>query len=107
MIHTLRSLYGEKASQDIDDDVWIADAAAGDWVIFTADDVTKVPIQLDALVRAGTRAFWIPNAGLSGPQQIEHFTLNINRILQRARKPGPYLVGVYMTKPHLRWKWRP
>jgi PIN like domain len=106
VIHTLRSLYGEDGAQTVDDEQWIRDAAKGDWVLFTKDDVTKVPLQLDALIRARSRGFWLPNAGLPGPTQVQHFTSNIHRILQRARKPGPYLVGVYLTEPYLRWKWR-
>lgn len=74
---------------------------------FTKDDVTKVPIQLAALIQAKSRGFWLPNANLPGPRQVEYFTFNIHRILQRSRKPGPYLVGVYMAKPYLRWRWRP
>jgi hypothetical protein len=107
VVHTLRSLYGEEAAQEIPDQEWIDDAAAGDWLLFTKDDVTRVPVQLDALVQAKARGFWLPNAGVPGPQQVEHFTFNIHRILQRARTPGPYFVGVYLTKPYLRWKWRP
>jgi PIN like domain len=108
VVHTLRSLYGERAAQRVPDEQWIADAAVGGWLWFTKDDVTKVPIQLDAMIRSRSRGFWLPNAGLPGPRQVEHFTFNINRILRRAQAvPGPYLVGVYMTKPYIRWKWRP
>jgi PIN like domain len=107
VVHTLRSLYGEQAGQSVPDEQWIADAAAGNWLWFTKDDVTKVPIQLAALVQAKSRGFLLPNANLPGPEQAKHFTFNIHRILQRAKQPGPYLVGVYLVKPYLRWRWTP
>jgi len=34
-------------------------------------------------------------AGPRGDEQVERFLVNINRIAQRSRKPGPWICGVY------------
>jgi hypothetical protein len=107
VIHTLRSLYGEAGASRAPDEQWIGDAAKGNWLIFTKDDITKVPIQLEAMSAAASRVFYLPKAGLPGDIQVEHFTVNIHRILQRSHKPGPYLVSLHLNKPYLRWHWRP
>ncbi|MGH2865871.1 MAG: hypothetical protein ACRDJX_11575 [Solirubrobacteraceae bacterium] len=54
---------------------------------------------------AGLRVFCLTSAGLRGEQQVERFVSNRHRIAQRARKPGPYICGVYERK--LRRLWPP
>jgi hypothetical protein len=109
VVHTLRSLYGgEDNAQKTPDIRWLADLAAHGWLRFTKDDVTKVPIQLDAMIQAKTRVFWLPDRSLEKAKQNEHFTFNINRILNRAaRRPGPYVVALHLVKPYLRTYWKP
>lgn len=109
VVHTLRSLYGgEDKAQWVKDERWLADLAAHGWLRFTKDDVTKVPVQLEAMIQAKTRVFWLPERSLKGPDQNEYFTFNIERILNRAaRRPGPYVVSLHLEKPYLRTYWKP
>jgi hypothetical protein len=39
--------------------------------------------------------FCLTNANLRGEAQRERFVTNIHRIVQRSRKPGPWICGVY------------
>jgi len=49
------------------------------------------------------RAFCLTNAQLRAEEQTKRFVDNINRILQRARKRGPYIYGVYEGRLERLW----
>ncbi len=61
------------------------------------------PAEREALMRAGVRAFCLTNAQLRAEEQTKRFVENINRILQRARKRGPYIYGVYEGRLERLW----
>jgi hypothetical protein len=46
----------------------------------------------------------LPAAKLTGPQMAERISLHLNRVLQRARKPGPYLYLIHAHSIELRWR---
>lgn len=106
VVHTLASVYGEQEGQRVEDERWLRDAGAADWVVLLKDDrIRRRPAELGALVAARVRAFCLTNAQLRGDEQAARFTTNINRIVQRARQPGPYVYGVYESG--LRPLWTP
>jgi hypothetical protein len=95
-VHSMADVYGEKRAQGLADEVWLADAGDHDWVVLTKDDaIRRRPAELEALIAAGVRVFCLTSAGLRGEQQLERFVSNRHRIVQRARKSGPYVYGVY------------
>jgi PIN like domain len=95
-VHTLSSVYGEDAGQRIEDVRWLADAGRNDWIVLMKDDaIRRRPAERDALTEARVRAFCLTNAQLRAAQQTARFVENRHRILQAARKPGPYIYGVY------------
>lgn len=49
------------------------------------------------------RAFAFNNANLIGTEMVGRLDANFNRILQRARKPGPYLWVITPDGLQLRW----
>ncbi|MEX2196592.1 MAG: hypothetical protein WD844_15025 [Thermoleophilaceae bacterium] len=94
--HTLASIYGEKAAQDLDDETWLAEAGTQGWVVLMKDDaIRRRPAERDALANAGVRAFCLTNAQLKQAEQTERFVGNLGRILRQAQTPGPYIYGVY------------
>ena len=96
MVHTLSSIYEEEAGQQIADVRWLADAGHNDWIVLMKDDaIRRRPAERDALTEARVRAFCLTNAQLRAEQQTARFVENRHRILQAARKPGPYIYGVY------------
>jgi len=96
IVHTLASIYGEARAQHIDDEVWLRRAGREGWIVLTKDDkIRRRPVEMEAFSKAGVRVFCLTRAGLKAEEQARHFVSNINRILQRAQKPGPYIFGVY------------
>jgi hypothetical protein len=103
-VHTMASAYGEAEAQRLADEIWLADAGRRDWIVLLKDDaIRRRPAERDALMRAGVRAFCLTNAQLRAEEQTSRFVDNINRILQRARKPGPYIYGVYEGRLERLW----
>lgn len=47
--------------------------------------------------------FALSNAHLTGPQMADRYDANLNRMLLRSRKPGPYLYVVNASGLELRW----
>lgn len=95
-MHTLASVYGEQHAQQVKDEEWITLAGEEDWVVLTKDDaIRRRPAELRAVEEHRVKMFCLTNAGLRGDEQVERFLANINRITQRARRPGPWICGVY------------
>lgn len=95
-VHTLADIYGEETAQETEDVEWIRLAAQRGWVVLCKDDrICRRPAERDAMMEGRVRAFCLTNANLSFDAQAAYFTANRHRILQAARKPGPYLYGVY------------
>jgi PIN like domain len=95
-VHTLADVYGEEAAQETEDVEWIRLAAQRGWVVLCKDDrIRRRPAERDALMEGNVRAFCLTNANLGFDAQAAYFRTNHRRIVQAARKPGPYLYGVY------------
>jgi aryl-alcohol dehydrogenase-like predicted oxidoreductase len=95
-VYSMADVYGEKRAQRLADEVWLRDAGKNDWIVLTKDDaIRRRPAERDALTDAAVRAFCLTTAQLRGAEQIERFLHNRHRILRQARRPGPYIYGVY------------
>ncbi len=103
-VHTLRSVYGEVRASEIGDEEWIPEAAALGRLLLTKDDSIRrfAPARLAAEV-SGARIFCLPNAQLTTAQIRERFLTNLNRIVQRGRRPGPYMFAVDRDGLRLLW----
>jgi hypothetical protein len=95
-VHTMASVYGERAAQELEDKRWLADVGEHNWLVLMKDDaIRRRPAERDVLVAASVRAFCLTNAQLRASEQSARFVGNINRILRQANRPGPYIYGVY------------
>lgn len=95
-VHSMADIYGEKQAQRLADETWLRDAGKNDWVVLTKDDaIRRRPAERDALNDAAVRVFCLTTAKLRGSEQTERFAENRHRILRQAKKPGPYIYGVY------------
>ena len=104
IVHTMASVYGDDAEEMVDDEVWISDAAAMGWVLLTKDrGLRYVDVERDAMTEAGARIFCISRADLTAEVMIKWFLTNKNRILQRARKAGPYIYMIYEDRIEKYW----
>jgi hypothetical protein len=103
-VHTLADVYGEAAAQRTEDVEWIRLAAQRDWVVLCKDDrIRRRPAERDALMKGMVRAFCLTNANPGFADQAAYFTANRHRILKAARRPGPYLYGVYRDSIKKLW----
>ena len=104
VVHTLRSLYGEEGAQNIADEEWIPQAASLGHVILTKDDaIRRFPPARDAAFTSRARIFCLPNAHSTTAQVRERILLHLNRIVQRARKDGPFMYAVDADGLRLLW----
>jgi hypothetical protein len=96
VVHTLADVYGEEGAQTVSDEEWIAHAGKTGLVVLTKDEaIRRRPAELDAVDRHEVRMFCLPNAQLRGDEQRDRFLNNIDRIVQRSTRPGPWICGVY------------
>lgn len=93
--HTLWSVYGDDLEQQVPDDVWIEENATLGRILLSKDDIRYTPPAKDAMIRSKARVFFLSRGDLLGPVQVQWFMTNLDRIIQRARKPGPYAYAVY------------
>jgi len=57
-----------------------------------------------AIKESGIRLFSFDSARLTGPEMAERIDRHLNRILQRASKPGPYFYVIHSDSLELRWQ---
>ena len=95
-------MYPEGEDERVPDDDWILRAHAEEWVALTKD-YSIIRDHVDTLAKTTLRVFSLNNASLTGPQMVERFDHHLNRIVQRAAKPGPYLYVVGSKGLELRW----
>jgi hypothetical protein len=104
VVYSMADVYGEAQGQGLHDEVWLRDAGERDWVILTKDDaIRRRPAERDALINAGARVFCLTNRNLRAAEQTERFVSNRDRILRQAKRPGPYIYGVYETGLRRLW----
>jgi hypothetical protein len=90
----MAELYPE-TEEFVADEVWIREATAQGLVILMKDDaIRRKPAEQAAVLESGARALVATNASLTSREYAELFVENRFRIIQRARKPGPYIYGV-------------
>jgi hypothetical protein len=93
---SMANVYGEQTGPGLADETWLADAGKNDWVVLTKDDaIRRRPAERDALTEAKVRVFCLTNRNLRAKEQANRFVVNVERILHRAKTPGPYIYGVY------------
>jgi len=73
-------------------------------VILTKDDrIRRFPPARDAAFDSRARIFCLPNAHLTTAEMRARFLTNLNRIVQRARKEGPYMYAIDTGGLRLLW----
>lgn len=79
-----------------------AEVAGEGWVALTKD-VNIVRDHQAALRASDLRAFALSNANIAGDEMARRYAVNLHRILQRCRKPGPYVDVVHPDRVERRW----
>lgn len=100
----MASVYGADAEERIDDETWLQRAGHERWIVLTKDTrIRRRPGELEAIKRYRVRVFCITTANLTGDQQRDRLLTNMNRILQRSRRPGPRIWAVYDERVQQIW----
>jgi uncharacterized protein with PIN domain len=103
-IYSMADIYGERRAQRLSDEEWLKDAGAKGWVVLTKDRaIRRRPNERDALMGAGVRVFCLTSADLRGAEQLARLEENLERIVQLAEQPGPYIYGVYASEVRRLW----
>ncbi len=103
-VHAMADVYPDGADQRVADTQWIADADLRGWIVLTKDErITRRADEQQALIESRVRVFAIGNQHLTGPQQASYYSANIHRIVQRSRKPGPFVDIVHRDRVERRW----
>ncbi|HZJ29611.1 MAG TPA: hypothetical protein VFD37_06455 [Solirubrobacterales bacterium] len=103
-VRAMDEVYGDRDGQRILDEDWLRDAGRNGWAVLTKDKrIRRRELERDALTEAKVRVFCLTTGKLTGDDQIERFVSNRFRIVQRARKPGPYICGVYRNEVRTIW----
>ena len=104
VVRTMADVYPDGEDEQVSDVRWIADADRNGWVVLTKDErITRHADEQDALLKSSLRVFAIGNQGLTGPVMAGYYTTNINRIVRKSRKPGPFVEVVQRDRVERRW----
>lgn len=95
-VHTSHDVFGGDDPKWRPDEVWLPEVTRRGWIILMKDDRVRMkPLERRALMRSKARCFCITTANMPGPDMAARFVKHKGGILRRARKPGPYVYGVY------------
>jgi hypothetical protein len=95
-------LYPDRADQAVADDKWITEVSDRGWVALTKD-VNIIRDHEPALRGSTPRVFALDNANITGDEMARRYRANLHRIVQRSRKPGPYVDVVHRDRVERRW----
>lgn len=96
-------LYPDGQDQQTGDDTWICDVSDLGYVALTKDS-RLIRDHLEALHLSTLRLFTIDSARITGPAMADRVDRHLNRVLQRARKHGPYAYVLHDKRVELRWR---
>lgn len=103
-VHTLDSLYGEAKSQQVLDQTWLEEAGNRGFIVLSKDDaIRRNRLEFEAVRKFAVKLFVLTTARMTGNQQRDRIVSNIHRIVQQARKPGPYIYGIYEKRLTRLW----
>ncbi len=98
----MADVYPDGTDQRISDPEWIKRADTEGWVALTKDP-SIIRDHRDVMAETKLRVFAFNNANLTGSEMVARLEINFNRILQRSRKPGPYLWVITPDGLQRRW----
>jgi hypothetical protein len=102
--HTMRSVFGLGAEERVPDTTWLVAAGEHGWIVLTKDGrIRHRPDELAVIEWYRLRVFILASARLTGLQQVERVRAHIHRMVNRARRPGPWIDGLYRDRVARLW----
>lgn len=88
-------LHSKHFDDDEDDQVWLSEVARRGWVVLTKDKrIRRRPIEKQALVASGARAFVLSSGNMRGQEMADVLVANLRRIERVVLDTDPPFVAV-------------
>jgi hypothetical protein len=84
-------VYGKQKAQYVADPRWLRRCSNEQWIVVTRDYLAPWHRVID---ECESRIFRVARSAGSAPEQVRYVENNINKIVARSRKPGPYIYRV-------------
>ncbi len=97
----LGDLYPDDA-QYVADSEWMIHADQQGWIALTKDK-NLVRDHRATLQASSLRLFLLPNANLTGPEMAQRVDVNLDRIIKKCLKPGPFVYALLPQALEKRW----
>ncbi len=95
IVHTLRSLYGERIAQTIDDEVWLRRAGGEGWIVLVKDKkIRRRPHELQAIRDSAAKVFCLTSGSITGQEMANIVLKHANRMVARSRRKGPFIYAL-------------
>jgi predicted nuclease of predicted toxin-antitoxin system len=95
-------VHSDYFAHDEDDEVWLPQVARRRWVILTKDKrIRRRPIEKQALLASGARAFVLTSGSLRGEEMADLFVKRLRRMERVARNTNPPFVAA-VTRTEVR-----
>ena len=90
---TMRERYGKLPAQSLADVDWIADAAAQEEIMLTADkSIAKRPREVGVVVRAQARVVALKDGRVTAQQQVDLFLAHASALMALEDRKGPFVL---------------
>jgi len=87
-------LLEDRFTSDAADEEWLPEIGELGWLILTKDDkIRRRPVERDALLRSGARAFILPSGNMSGKEMAATITKALPRIQRFVGKNQPPFIA--------------
>jgi len=92
---TMRERYGKISAQSLADIDWIADAAAHEEIMLTADkSIAKRPREAGVVVRACARVVALKDGRVTAQQQVDLFLAHASALMALDEREGPFVLSL-------------
>lgn len=84
---------------DTPDEEWLPEVGEWGWLILTKDDrIRRRPLERDALMRSGARAFILPSGNMLGDEMAFAIVNALPKILKFvAKHPPPFIARIFKS----------
>ena len=99
-IVTIAEHYGVQASEQVEDETWMFEAAEHDWPVFCCDSKHRKrrrPAERAALLDSGLREF-VLNGNVTAQENVVRVRANLEAIATACTRPGPFVYRVHPNR---------
>jgi hypothetical protein len=96
-IVTIFEHYGIEASQAVQDDEWLPEAARRGWPVLCCDSKHRRPAERAALLDSGVQEF-VLNGNVPAAENVARVMHNLAAIVVACSSPGPFVYRVHPTR---------